>query len=165
MRFARQLDLPVQVHTGHMAGQYNRVDKANAVHLASVLELHRQVRFDLFHGNWPYMGDYLYLGKNYPNVSLDLCWLHIIDPAYAVELLVRAVQTLPHTKIHGFGGDYFDVPEFVSGHLQIARENIASALTQLVEARWIDEENAYRLAVDWLYNNPNRFFKLGLADK
>ena len=141
MRFARQLDLPVQVHTGHMAGQYNRVDKANAVHLASVLELHRQVRFDLFHGNWPYMGDYLYLGKNYPNVSLDLCWLHIIDPAYAVELLVRAVQTLPHTKIHGFGGDYFDV------------------------ARWIDEENAYRLAVDWLYNNPNRFFKLGLADK
>ena len=162
MRFARQLNLPVQLHTGHMAGQYNRVDKANAVHLASVLELHREVRFDLFHGNWPYMGDYLYLGKNYPNTALDLCWLHIIDPTYAVELLTRAVQTLPHTKIHGFGGDYFDVPEYVAGHLEIARQNIALALTRLVEQHWINEEDAYRLAVDWFFNNPNRFFKLGL---
>ena len=162
MRFARQLDLPVQLHTGHMAGQYNRVDKANAAHLASVLELHQEVRFDLFHGNWPYMGDYLYLGKNYPNTALDLCWLHIIDPSYAIELLVRAVQTVPYTKIHGFGGDYFDVPEYVVGHLQIARENIAAALTQRVENRWIEEEDAYRLAVGWLYNNPNQFFKLGL---
>jgi len=161
MRFARQLDLPVQLHTGHMAGRYNRVDKANAAHLASVLELHREVRFDLFHGNWPYMGDYLFLGKNYPNTALDLCWLHIIDPTYAVELLVRAVQTVPHTKIHGFGGDYFDVPEYAAGHLQIARQNIAAALSVLVEQHWIKEEDACRLAADWLFNNPNRFFKLG----
>ena len=69
MRFARELQLPVQVHTGQMGGIRNRVDKANAAHFASVLELHSDVRFDLFHGNWPYMGDLLFLGKNFPNVS------------------------------------------------------------------------------------------------
>jgi len=161
MRFARDLDLPVQIHTGHMAGIYNRVDKTNAAYLASVLELHKGVRFDLFHGNWPYLGDLLFLGKNYPNVALDLCWLHIIDPYYSVELLERAVKTLPHSKIHGFGGDYFDVPEFAAGHLEIARANIATALTRLVESGWLCEEDAVRLAADWLFNNPNRFFKLG----
>ncbi len=114
MRFARDLKLPVQLHTGHMAGIYNRVDKTNAAHLTTVLELHREVRFDLFHGNWPYLGDLLFLGKNYPNVALDLCWLHIIDPAYSIELLERGVLTLPHTKIHGFGGDYGDAPEYVA---------------------------------------------------
>jgi len=57
MRFARDLGLPVQVHTGHMAGIRNRVDKTNAAYLASVLEVHRDVCFDLFHGNWPYLGD------------------------------------------------------------------------------------------------------------
>ena len=103
MRFARELDLPVQLHTGHMAGIRNRVDKTNAVYLAPVLELHRDVRFDLFHGNWPYLGDLLFLGKNYPNVALDCCWLHIIDPDYAAELLERSVMVLPHTKVHGFG--------------------------------------------------------------
>lgn len=161
MRFARDLGLPVQLHTGHMAGIRNRVDKTNAAYLGPVLELHREVNFDLFHGNWPYLGDLLFLGKNYPNVALDCCWLHIIDPVYASELLKRAVLTLPHTKVHGFGGDYGDVPEYVAGHLEIARENIAGTLAQLVERGWLDEQEAVSLAADWLFNNPNRFFKLG----
>jgi hypothetical protein len=164
MRFARDLELPVQLHTGHMAGIRNRVDKTNAAYLASVLELHRGVHFDLFHGNWPYLGDLLFLGKNYPNVSLDLCWLHIIDPDYASELLERAVLTLPHRKVHGFGGDYGDVPEYVAGHLQIARENIAGTLARLVERGWLGQEEAFSLAADWLFNNPNRFFKLGFEE-
>ncbi len=164
MRFARELDLPVQLHTGHMAGIRNRVDKTNAANLISVLELHRDVHFDLFHGNWPYLGDLLFLGKNYPNVALDCCWLHIIDPDYASELLERSVLTLPHTKVHGFGGDYGDVPEYVAGHLHIARENIAGTLARLIERGWLNEEQALSLAADWLYNNPNRFFKLGLSE-
>jgi hypothetical protein len=147
-----------------MAGIRNRVDKTNAAYLTSVLELHRNVRFDLFHGNWPYLGDLLFLGKNYPNVSIDCCWLHIIDPFYAIELLERAVLTLPHTKIHGFGGDYGDIPEFIAGHLQICRQNIAAALTNLVEGCWLEEEQALSLAKDWLFNNPNFFFKLGFDE-
>ena len=164
MRYARDLDLPVQLHTGHMAGIRNRVDKTNAAYLAPVFELHRDVNFDLFHGNWPYLGDLLFLGKNYPNVALDCCWLHIIDPDYASELLERSVLTLPHTKVHGFGGDYGDVPEYVAGHLQIARENIAGTLTRLVERGWLEEEEALSLAADWLFNNPNRTFKLGFEE-
>jgi hypothetical protein len=164
MRFARELKLPVQLHTGHMAGIRNRVDKTNAAYLTSVLELHRDVRFDIFHGNWPYLGDLLFLGKNYPNVALDCCWLHIVDPAYSIELLERAVLTMSHTKIHGFGGDFGDAPEYVAGHLQIARQNIAAALARLVEGGWLEEEQAQALAKDWLFNNPNRFFNLGFED-
>jgi uncharacterized protein len=164
MRFARDLKLPVQLHTGHMAGIYNRVDKTNAALLTPVLELHQDVRFDLFHGNWPYAGDLLFLGKNYPNVALDLCWLHIVDPAYAIELMERAVLTMPHSKIHAFGGDYGDVPEFAVAHLEIARQNIAAALTNLVEGGWLEEEQALAIAKDWLFNNPNRFFGLGFAE-
>ncbi|MEW5873144.1 MAG: amidohydrolase family protein [Chloroflexota bacterium] len=164
MRFAGQLKLPVQLHTGQLASVYGRVERANAAGLATALELHRGVRFDLFHGNWPYMGDLLFLGRNYPNVSIDLCWLHIIDPAYAIELMQRAVLTMPHTKMHAFGGDYGDVPEFTLAHLQIARQNIAAALAGLVEGGWLSQDQALSIARDWLYNNPNRFFDLGLPD-
>ncbi|MCU0502504.1 MAG: hypothetical protein MUC51_12220, partial [Anaerolineae bacterium] len=118
--------------------------------------------FDLFHGNWPEMGPLIFLGKNYPNVALDLCWLQIIDPLYAEDLLRRAVVTIPHTKIHGFGGDYVDAPEYSAAHLAIARAVIASALADLVERGWLDEAQAVRIAADWLFNNPNRFFRLGL---
>jgi hypothetical protein len=163
MRFARDLDLPVQLHTGHMAGAWNRVDKADAGLLTPVLELHQGVRFDLFHGNWPEMGPLLFLGKNYPNVALDCCWLQIIDPLYAEELLRRAVVALPHSKIHGFGGDYVDAPEYSAAHLTIAREVIAAALADLVARGWLDEVQAVGIAADWLFNNPNRFFRLGLS--
>jgi predicted TIM-barrel fold metal-dependent hydrolase len=162
MRIARELSLPVQIHTGHMAGIRNRVDKTNAAHFASVLELHTRVQFDLFHGNWPYMGDILYLAKNYPNVTIDLCWVNIIDPLYSVELLKRAVMTVPHVKIHAYGGDYFNVPEFSVAHLTLAREVIASALADLVECGWLEEQEATQMAADWLYNNPNKFYGLGL---
>jgi len=161
MRFARELKLPVQLHTGHMAGIRNRVDKTNVAYLASVLELHKDVNFDIFHGNWPYMGDLLFIAKNYPNVAIDCCWLNIIDPAYAIELLERSVPVLPHTKVHGFGGDYGDTPEYVNAHLRIARQNICAALTNLVEGGWLEEEQVLNIAKDWLFNNPNRFFSLG----
>ncbi len=161
MRYAKELNLPVQIHTGHMAGIRNRVDKANASHFTQVLEVHQEVMFDLFHGNWPYMGDILFLAKNYPNAYLNLCWVHIIDPIYSVELLERSIVTVPHKKINGFGGDY-SAPELIPAHLSLARENIARALSNLVLKNWISESEAVNIAADWLYNNPNELFKLGL---
>jgi hypothetical protein len=128
--------------------------------LRTVLETHRNVRFDLFHGNWPYLGDLLFLGKNYPNAALDLCWLHIIDPDYSIELLERGVKVVPHTKFHAFGGDYPDVPEYAVSHLEIARENTAAALAGLVDSGWISREEAVQLARGWFYENPKRFFRL-----
>ena len=163
MRFARELHLPVQLHTGHMAGIRNRVDKANAGLLANVLELHDRVRFDLFHANWPYDADLLFLAKNYPNVAIDMCWAPIIDPHYCVDLLRRSVGAIPHAKVHGFGGDHVDAPEFSVAHLKIARACIASALTDVVEDGWLEEGEALDVAGDWLFNNPNEFFGLGFA--
>jgi hypothetical protein len=160
MRLAAKNGLPVQIHTGHMAGIRNDIVKANAVNLTSVLELHQDVRFDLFHGNWPYMGEYLFLGKNYPNVWLDLCWVQSVDPLYCIELMKRAVMTVPHSKLMAFGGDTFEI-EWAVGYLAMARDNVACALSELVESGWIGMNQAKGIAADWFFNNPNEFFKLG----
>ena len=109
MRLARKYNLPVQIHTGHMAGIRNDVTKANASHFIPVLALHADVAFDLFHGNWPYMDEYLFIGKNYPNAYLDLCWVQSIDPLYSIELMKRAVMTVPQSKIMAFGGDTVNI--------------------------------------------------------
>jgi len=160
MSFAKELDLPVQIHTGHMAGIRNRIEKTNAVLLTNILELYQDVKFDLFHGNWPYIGEILFLGKNYPNVYIDLCWVNIIDPIYSEELYFKAVLTVPHIKINGFGGDYFDVPEYIVCHLKIARENMTRALVRLIKMNWIDEDSAVKIARNWLFENPRRLFNL-----
>ena len=163
VEMARELEMPVQIHTGHMAGIRNDIAKTNAVQLIPLLELHRDVRFDLFHGNWPYLGEYLYLGKNYPNVSLDLCWLPMIDPVYARNLLSEGLTAVPHSKIHAFGGDLGDTVLHAVAHLALARDVVAAALADQVESGWIGEDEALGIAADWLYNNPNAYFALGLA--
>jgi uncharacterized protein len=162
MRLAARYGLPVQLHTGHMAGIRNDIVKTNAANLTAVLELHQDVRFDLFHGNWPYMDEFLFLGKNYPNVWLDLCWVQAIDPLYSVELMKRAVMTVPQAKLFAFGGDTTQI-EFTVGYLSLARDNVACALADLEESGWIDLNEARQIAADWFFNNPNEFFNLGFA--
>jgi len=161
MKMAAELDLPVQIHTGHMAGIRNDIVKTNASGLTPVLELHRGVNFDLFHGNWPYMGELLYLAKNYPNAAIDCCWVNIIDPYYTEQLMANSLSAVPHSKIHGFGGDYGDCVEYAAAHLKIAKDVIAGALARAVSRGWLNRGAAERVAADWLFNNPNRFFRLG----
>ncbi len=164
MRMARDLDLPVQLHTGHMAGLRNDIAKTNAVGLTKLIELHRDVRFDLFHANWPYGGELLFLGKNYPNVTLDFCWANLIDPVYCVRLFQQALSSVPHGKIHGYGSDYGGNGILHAwAHAQIARENIAVALAELVEHEYLGLDEAKDVAQDWLFDNANAFFRLHLA--
>jgi hypothetical protein len=162
LRLAARHALPVQLHTGHMAGIRNEIQKTNPAHLTTMLELHADVEFDLFHGGWPFMGEYLFLGKNYPNVNLDLCWANVIDPPYCVELLTRAVMTVPHSKLSGFGGDTH-LLEMQVGSLILARDNIAAALADLVDTGWLGMGDALAVAHAWLFDNPNRLFGLGLT--
>lgn len=162
LRKAAACDLPVQLHTGHMASTRNDVRKANAANLIPTLELHTDVRFSLLHGNWPYMDEYLFIGKNYPNAYLDLCWVQTIDPIYSVELMKCCVLTVPHSKVMAFGGDT-SAPEWLCGYLSLARDNVACALAELVDCGWLTIDQSRQIALDWFYNNPNAFFKLGLA--
>ena len=161
MRLAARFDLPVQIHTGHMAGIRNEILKTNPANLTGILELHQDVTFDLFHGGWPFIGEFLFLGKNYPNVMLDMCWANLIDPLYSIELLQRAVVTIPHSKMSGFGGDTSG-PERTVGYLVLARDNIACALSELINRGWLSMDDSLDIARAWLFDNPNRIFKLRL---
>jgi uncharacterized protein len=159
---AEKYDLPFQMHTGHLAGLYGNITNSNAADFIPVLEMYPNVTFDLFHGNWPYMGEYLYIGKSYPNAVLNLCWVQSIESDYSIELMRRAVLTMPTSKILAFGGDCSHV-EFQIGALDQARENVAKALFSLIADERIDFEEAKRIAYDWFFHNPNKIYKLGLC--
>ena len=163
MRLAAKYGLPVQIHTGHLAGIRNDIRNANASNFIPVMEMHQDVRFDLFHGNWPYMGDYLFIGKNYPNAYLDLCWVQSVDPLYSIDLMKRALVTVPHSKLMAFGGDT-DAIELTVGYLIMARDNVAHALSEMTDKGWIDMQGSKKVAADWFFNNPNSLFDLGFEE-
>ena len=162
MRMARDMDLPVQIHTGQMAGIRNDIVKTNAVGLRSVIELHPDVRFDIFHANWPYSGELLFMAKNYPNVTIDFCWANIIDPIYCQNMFKQALSSVPHGKIHGYGSDFSGQADRAWGHALIARDNIAIALSDMVEIEYLSLDEAKQVGYDWLFANANKFFRLNL---
>jgi predicted TIM-barrel fold metal-dependent hydrolase len=117
------------------------------------------MRFDLFHTGYPYHLELGVLCKMFPNVYADMCWVHIISPVAARNILSEWLELFPYTKINGFGGDYCLV-DGVYGHQYLARRNIAAVLSEKVEDGLFSVEEACRIGKAILHDNPVRIFGL-----
>jgi len=161
VRFAEEFKLAYQVHTGLQAGYTNEITDSRPTNLLNLFREYRKVPFVLFHGGFPYCREWGVLGLNFPNVYLDLCWMHIISPATSVQMLDEWLDYVPNNKIFGFGGD-LHLAESVYGHLEQARDNLARALALKVARGDYDRKTALEVASNMLYQNPRRVFNLPL---
>lgn len=158
LQLASEYSLPVQIHTGLQEGNLNLISNSNPELLANLFIEYYDVVFDVFHGGYPYTKQLTTLVKNFPNVYLDMCWLHIISPAAAREALADWLDSVPASKIIGFGGDYIFV-EGTYGHAKIARSNISRVLKNKVEDGDLNEEEAKRIAQLLLRDNALVVFR------
>lgn len=154
---AAEHHLPVQIHTGLQTGNWNHIAWTNPSHLSDLLNEYPHVRFDLFHGGYPYCSELATLAKNLPNVYPDLCWLYIISPGVARRALHEWIETVPVNKILGFGGDFCHV-EGAYGHAQMARAGTADVLAEKVENGYLKEEEAASLLERILHLNGRELF-------
>ncbi|MEM3785896.1 MAG: amidohydrolase family protein [Nitrososphaeria archaeon] len=158
---ASRYRLPVQVHTGLQEGNLNLVSNSNPLHLANLFMEYYDVKFDVFHGAYPYVRELAVLAKNFPNVYVDLCWLHAVSSSSAKYALNELLDMVPANKIIGFGGDYKHV-EGVYGHSRLARRNVAEVLQDRVDRGRFSLEEAKNIAKMLLYDNLLEVFKLGI---
>lgn len=134
-----EYDLPVKFHTGLQEGNGNDVRNSRAALLTPLFMKYPNVKFDIYHISWPYTEELINICKNFPNVWIDFCWAWIFNPPAARRYLSDMLETVPLTKIHGFGGDFIFV-EGTYGHSGIARREIARVLSdKVVEGRFTEE--------------------------
>ncbi|MDD3866214.1 MAG: amidohydrolase family protein [Eubacteriales bacterium] len=156
--------LIIQVHTGLQEGNGNLLANSNPLALNPLILRYPEIWFDLFHIGYPYVGEVCTLAKMFANVSINMCWSHIIAPVAARRALSEFLDAVPANKISAFGGDYL-FPDGIPGHLQLARENVAAVLTEKVQLHILDEDQARLLGRRLFYDNPRRIFRLSLPDK
>ena len=154
---AGKRELPIQIHTGLHEGNENILTNSDPMQLVNLFMEYKEAKFDIFHGSWPYCGQLGALAKNYPNVYLDMSWMHIISPAKARTALSEWLDEVPVNKILGFGGDYLAV-EGSYGHSVIARDNIAKVLACKVDDGDYSIEEAKQYASMMLRDNPMKLF-------
>lgn len=155
LRLAAEHDLVVAVHAG-MWGDFR--DLASQ-HIIPIVMRNPKTRFDLYHMGMPDVRTTGVIGKNFPNVWLNLCWTHIISPAMTRSALDEYIDMVPVNKLIAFGGDYHPV-EKVYGHLVMARENIAIVLGARVDAGLMTEDQAVAVARQWFFDNPMELYRL-----
>lgn len=160
LRRAGERGLPCQFHTGLLEGNGNLLGNSDPILLNPLFLAYPKVRFDLFHIGWPFVETATALCKMFPNVSVDMCWAHIIAPVAARRALSGFLDALPYTKISAFGGDYLFV-DGVYGHLVIARENVARVLAEKVREGAFGRDRALAIARALFHDNPARIFGLG----
>jgi predicted TIM-barrel fold metal-dependent hydrolase len=160
IRRAAEHDLPVQIHTGYLAGNRNlEADRIRPTDLTNLFVQYPHVRFDLFHIGYPYQGEVAALVKNYPNAYVDLCWAWIIDPYGTRHALQTFIGTVPANKIFGFGGDVI-MADGVYGHARTARWGVAWALAEMIDESYLSEDDAVTVARMILHDNARAFFRL-----
>ena len=156
---AKTKNLPVIIHTGLQTGSGNIIENSKPTHLVNLFQLYPEVRFVLYHGSYPYGGELAAIAKNFRNVYIDLCWLYIISPSYAERYLHEWLETVPVSKIMGFGGDFRNI-ENTYGHLYFAKQIISKVLIDKVANGYFSESEAKKIANMILYENARNFYNL-----
>ncbi|MDL2294181.1 amidohydrolase [Ruminococcaceae bacterium OttesenSCG-928-D13] len=159
MALCEELELTCQFHTGFLAGHGNYLPNSRPTGLIPLIFQYPGVRFDLFHMAYPYQAELGAMAKNYPNISVNMCWAHIISPTASVNALAEWLDLLPVNKIIGFGSDVGAI-DLAAGGLLMAKENIAAALAAKIEQGLMDVDEAVDIAARLLYHNPAALYRL-----
>ena len=153
-----EVDLPIQIHTGYLAGNANTLENSRPTSLNNLFLSYPKARFVIFHGGYPWTGEFAALGKMFPNVTLDLVWLPQISREAAVRALDEMLDTVPYNKFF-WGGDCAFIEESV-GSLEFGKGVVAQVLAARVERGLITEEVARDVALKIFRENALRFFDL-----
>ena len=153
-----EMGLIFQIHTG-MQGNWDAIPGSDPLLLLPLIRAHRSVRFDLFHAGYPYARELGVVGKHYPNVWLNACWIYLITMAGSRHLLSEWLDLVPAERLLGFGSDVF-LPELVYGHLVMARACLADVLAEKVERDFLSKSAALDLARWMLRDAPVALYGL-----
>jgi predicted TIM-barrel fold metal-dependent hydrolase len=155
---ATRHDLPVQIHTGVLAGGKAILANSNPLHLSNIFLEFPETQFDVFHGGFPFMGEMGSLALMFPNVHLDLCWLPLISYTSFKNALSEWLCYVPAGKFL-WGGDCHSA-EGIYGATYTMRKGLSEVLAEKIEHGLLDEELALDIARKILHDNARELFRL-----
>ena len=161
-QYARRIEaegLGLQVHTGYLAGNSGVLNNIRVMEMVPFIIRYPRLRFDLFHAGWPYTEEHAVIGKEFPNVWLNLCWAWAMNPATMQRVLDSWLASVPHVKIFAYGGDT-DSPICEYGYARQARVGIARVLQRWVARGDASLADAKEVAADIMLHNGCRFHGL-----
>jgi len=151
-------NLPVQIHTGYLAGSGNHLENSDPLKLSNLIRRYPEANFVLFHGGYPWTSEFIALGKMFSNVYLDLVWLPQISREKAVLALDEMFDCVPYNKIF-WGGDCAFIEES-TGSLEFGKSVVAETLSKRIKRGLLTEDVALEIAERIFRENAVEVFRL-----
>ncbi len=129
--------------------------------LERILEMKKkypEAKFVLFHGGYPWTGEYAALGKMFPNVFLDIVWLPQISREEAIHALDEMFDAVPYNKFF-WGGDCAFIEES-TGSLEFGKDVVVEVLVKRIERGLLTNEVALDMIQCIFRENAIEVFKL-----
>lgn len=158
VKCAAQTNLTIAVHCGYLAGPNQDFSRTHVRHMFPLLLRHPDAHFDLFHLGYPWLEETIAIAKAFSNASLNLCWVHAINPPAYERAIIEMANSVPSNKVLAMGGDVRRLPDVAYGHLKLARTSLARALSNCISDGRISFNEACSLAKDWLYDNAFKIY-------
>ncbi len=158
-RRAEALNIPVQIHTGYQAGNWQDVRWTDPSLLIPVFQKYKNVKFNIFHAGWPYSEVLGAIGKQFPNVWLDMCWAWTMNPVQMERILDEWLSCIPCNKIFTFGADTWS-PFPMVGYAEQVRNGIANVLEKKINSGEYDFDTAQFVAERIMNKNAEEFFNI-----
>lgn len=153
-----EYDLPIQIHTGYLAGNGNVLDNGQPIKLNNLFLKYPKAKFILFHGGFPWTGEYAALAKMFPNVYLDLVWLPQISREEAVNAIDVMLDCVPYNKFF-WGGDCGLIEES-AGSLIFAKDVVSEVLAKRIKRGLLTESLAIEIVDGIFRENALKVFNL-----
>jgi hypothetical protein len=154
-----QNDLPIQIHTGIQAGNWNNIVNAKPTHLTNLFQLYPDVKFDIFHGGYPYVREAGLLAKYFPNVYVDGCWLPHISPTAYRQALDEWLEIVPANKIFAWGGDNILIDHSYAS-LMLTKDLVTDVLENKVSSGYFNKKTAIITAEKIMGQNASKVYNI-----
>ena len=150
---ASELNVPIQCHAG--SGCLNRT---NSINMIEIIKMHTKTKFVLFHGGFPWADDLVGLLHAFSNVYVDLCWLPILSPSAAQNLLHQVIEIGTTEKIC-WGCDTWTSEESFGAKLAM-NYVLEKVLYSKIVDNYLSTDDAIHIAENILYFNPKELYKI-----
>jgi len=154
IEYAKEEKLPVQVHTGLAT-----MTETNPLYLLDIMRKFSDVKFDIFHGGYPFHHTIPGILTQRLNAYVDLCWMPILSQSATKRLLYELIEMNCTDKVFAFGGDCENL-EGTYGALLLIKDILAEVLVDFIEAKKFSFSDAVDIGKKMFYENPKRIFSL-----
>jgi predicted TIM-barrel fold metal-dependent hydrolase len=142
-----------QVHVGT-----HNLAQSSPLPLAALAERYPRMKIVLIHC-WPFLAEAAWLAKYRPNISLDTCWLPILNPDYFRQAMAGWLTYVPTHKIT-CSHDATSI-EMAVGSSLFTREILADLLLEQTKSLGETERSLKRRALEILHNNMVKIYGVG----